>query len=81
MKSYPTTPLPPLIPDLKPVAANPAPESFVGLTSTDRAAREEILHRARAIWEGEGCPKNRELAHWLQAEMEILQVVKKPATA
>jgi hypothetical protein len=43
-----------------------------GLVATDRAAREEILHRAYAIWEREGRPENRHLAHWVQAEAEIM---------
>ena len=46
--------------------------SFAGLKSTDRAAREEILHRAYAIWESEGHPVDRELSNWLQAERGIL---------
>jgi len=45
-----------------------------GLTSNDRAAREEILHRAYAIWEHAGRPENRELANWLQAETEVFRV-------
>jgi hypothetical protein len=44
----------------------------VGLTSTDRAAREEILHRAYSIWENAGRPEKRELANWLEAEAEVL---------
>jgi hypothetical protein len=47
-------------------------ETFSGLTSNDRAAREEILHRAYSIWESEGCPENRQLAHWLMAEAAVL---------
>lgn len=46
--------------------------TFAGLKATDRAAREEILHRAYAIWETEGHPVNRELSNWLQAETGIL---------
>ena len=46
--------------------------SFAGCKSTDRAAREEILNRAYAIWESEGHPANRELSNWLQAESGIL---------
>lgn len=46
--------------------------AFAGLKSTDRAAREEILHRAYAIWESEGHPEHRELSNWLQAETGVL---------
>lgn len=46
--------------------------TFAGLSSTDRSAREEILHRAYAIWESEGHPAHRELSNWLQAETGIL---------
>jgi hypothetical protein len=45
---------------------------FHGLQLTDRAAREEILHRAYAIWEREGCPENRKLDNWLEAETAFL---------
>jgi len=45
---------------------------FPGMNSTDRAPREEILHRAYAIWESEGHPDNRGLANWLEAEAEIM---------
>jgi hypothetical protein len=42
------------------------------MKSTDRAPREEILHRAYAIWESEGHPESRQLANWLEAEAEIM---------
>jgi hypothetical protein len=42
------------------------------MNSTDRAPREEILHRAYAIWEKEGHPDNRRLANWLEAEAEVM---------
>lgn len=44
---------------------------LAGLRSTDRAARESILHRAYAIWEREGHPADRKLANWLEAEAEF----------
>ena len=47
-------------------------DEFVGLVCSDRAAREEILHRAYAIWEREGQPEGRKLAHWLEAEADVL---------
>ncbi len=30
----------------------------------------EIAKRAYQIWENEGCPNNRALDHWLEAEAE-----------
>jgi hypothetical protein len=51
----------------------PPRDDFAGLVCTDRAAREEILHRAYAIWEREGRPENRKLAHWLEAEVDVLR--------
>jgi hypothetical protein len=47
-------------------------DAFKGLKSTDRAVREEILHRAYAIWECEGHPHGRGLANWLEAEAEVM---------
>lgn len=44
-----------------------------GLTATDRAAREEIQHRAYAHWEQEGHPTSRHLEHWLAAEAEVIR--------
>ena len=46
---------------------------LAGLKVTDRAAREEILHRAYAIWESEGQPQDRKLANWLEAEAEVVR--------
>lgn len=46
--------------------------TFPGLRSFDRAPREEILHRAYALWENEGHPEGRALAHWLEAEAEVM---------
>jgi hypothetical protein len=42
-----------------------------GLTSTDRAMREEILHRARTIWEQRGRPTGVDLSIWLEAENKV----------
>jgi hypothetical protein len=50
----------------------PVPKDCVGLCVTDRAAREEILHRAYSIWENTGRPENHELANWLEAEAQVL---------
>lgn len=69
MKSYPTVLLPLIRDRIGPVGPT---DSFHGLKSTDRAAREEILHRAYLLWENEGRPENRALAHWLRAEVEMI---------
>ena len=50
----------------------PTVDAFAGMKATDRAAREEILHRAYAIWESEGHPPDRKLANWLDAEAGVL---------
>ena len=47
-------------------------KGFAGLKSTDRAAREEIQHRAYSIWASAGRPQHREMEHWLAAESEVL---------
>lgn len=52
--------------------AIPAREAFAGLKDTDRAPREEILHRAYAIWEREGRPADRKLANWLEARRDVM---------
>lgn len=64
---------------MNPPTTAPAPavydqsrDSFAGLKSTDRAAREEIQHRAYAIWLREGRPENRQAEHWQQAETEVM---------
>ena len=31
----------------------------------------KIQEKAYQIWEAEGCPENRELDHWVQAEKQI----------
>ena len=49
------------------------PLRAVGLSGSTRAAREQILHRAYAIWEGKGRPDNSQLEDWLQAEAEVLE--------
>jgi hypothetical protein len=78
MKAFFSTRLtPPLV--NAPSADLPAPPlaplrfNYPGLSSTDRAPREEIQHRAYAIWQSEGEPNDRALAHWLQAEAEVMQ--------
>ena len=43
-----------------------------GLTSGNRAMREEILHRARSIWEQRGQPVGMDLSIWLEAEAQIV---------
>jgi hypothetical protein len=48
-------------------------DAMAGLKPSDRAVREEILHRAYAIWERAGWPENRRLDHWLEAEADVLR--------
>ena len=38
-----------------------------------QSLRQWILERAYAIWEKEGRPEGRSLAHWLQAEQEAMR--------
>lgn len=45
---------------------------LTGLASTDRAAREEIQHRAYDHWIKAGRPDNRQQEHWLAAESEVI---------
>jgi hypothetical protein len=63
-------PLPLILDPVTP--STPGLKGFEGLLSTDRAAREEILHRAHSIWEAAGRPDNRALENWLAAEAEVL---------
>ena len=49
---------------------------FSGLKSSDRAAHEEIKHRAYSIWECAGRPPDCEEAHWLAAETEVMGEVE-----
>jgi hypothetical protein len=72
MKSYLSAGDLPLIRDRKPAIASPPLDAFPGMDSADRAPREEILHRAYAIWQSEGQPDNRKLANWLEAEAEVM---------
>jgi hypothetical protein len=51
---------------------NEALDGANGLRSTNRAMREEILHRARAIWEQRGRPAGVDLSIWLEAETQIM---------
>jgi hypothetical protein len=36
-----------------------------------RRTKQAIISRAREIWEQNGCPADRDLEFWLQAESEI----------
>ena len=51
----------------------PSVSKPTGFVMSGRAAREEILHRAHAIWEREGRPQNRKLDNWLEAEADVLR--------
>ena len=43
--------------------------------------QQEIGTRAYELWEKEGRPHGRDLAHWLEAERMIKQQATAPATA
>ncbi|HWL16333.1 MAG TPA: DUF2934 domain-containing protein [Opitutus sp.] len=72
MKSSPTVGASPLALTREIEHAPLGREAFPDMNSGDRAPREEILHRAYAIWESEGRPDNRALANWLEAETEVM---------
>ena len=76
MKSVTVSPPLPMILDPEVRVSPQRPDDFAGLVATDRAAREEILHRAYAIWESDGHPENRQLSHWLEAEADVLRQVR-----
>jgi Protein of unknown function (DUF2934) len=42
---------------------------------------ERVRRRAHEIWEREGWPHGRALEHWLRAEAEIRDAVKRPSRA
>lgn len=69
MKSHPSA----LVPAAAAFGPSPAPAQFPHMHATDRAAREEIQHRAYALWLEEGEPAGRAEAHWLQAEADVLR--------
>ena len=71
MKLYSSARDLPSVPGRERATASEVPDNFPGMNSTDRAPREEILHRAYAIWEREGHPDDRKLANWLEAEAEM----------
>lgn len=62
----------PIIVNPRTDGSSPTITVFAGLKNTDRAAREEIQHRAYSIWASAGRPNNCELEHWLAAEAEVL---------
>jgi hypothetical protein len=41
-------------------------------SATQPATREQIEARAYTIWENEGKPHGRDVAHWCQAKQEVL---------
>lgn len=45
---------------------NPAVESTV-----DKQVQDEIQRRAYELWEAAGRPSDGDLAHWLEAELQI----------
>jgi len=49
------------------------------MTSTD--IYERIRQRAYSLWERDGRPHGRQMAHWLQAERELAETVRRPKAA
>lgn len=43
------------------------------MTTVERGAHAEILHRAFSIWESKGRLETSQLADWLEAEAEVSQ--------
>jgi hypothetical protein len=41
-------------------------------TTHTELSRDEVARRAYQLWETAGCPAGQDLAHWLQAEEELL---------
>lgn len=72
MKSRPLAPVLPITFSAECGFSTPLLHTCAGLTAEDRAAREEILHRAYSIWEHTGRPEHQELSNWLAAEAEVL---------
>jgi hypothetical protein len=73
MISIPRSGALPVVGDSDSGGAQSAFDALAGLDGSDRAAREQILHRAYAIWEREGHPSDRSLAHWLEAENQLIR--------
>jgi hypothetical protein len=65
----------PLILDSEASVANAGVRGFHLSAVPDKAAHEEILHRAYSIWECAGRPRHCEAEHWLKAEREVLSEV------
>ena len=70
MKSY-FSRLLPLILDAPTGFSRGIRDGFVRARASVSVAPEEVFQRAYAIWEREGCPDDRQLDHWLQAESEL----------
>lgn len=49
------------------------------LIQYDEPTRDEIAACAYSIWENEGRPAGREIAHWLQAEAHLVATRKHDA--
>ena len=72
MKSLISVPPLPIILDARTSPSTTNAGKFERITDSGAPAREEIRHRAYSIWECAGCPANREVAHWLEAEAEVM---------
>ena len=66
-----TSPLP-IVLDARTSHSTTESAGFESLTNPGGPDHEEIRHRAYAIWECAGRPANCEVAHWLEAEKEVM---------
>ena len=72
MKTLISAPPLPILRDTRTSLSNTNSRGFESLTNPGGPAHEEIRHRAYSIWECAGRPANREVAHWLEAEAEVM---------
>lgn len=72
MKSLTSTPPLPILLGTRLSPPTIGSTGFESLTNPGGATHEEIRHRAYSIWECAGRPANREVAHWLEAEAEVM---------
>lgn len=47
------------------------------LTDEHAVTHEDIIRRAQELWRAQGCPRNCDLAIWLEAEAELQAIKKK----
>jgi hypothetical protein len=72
MKTLIPNPPLPIILDARTSSFTVNSAGFKSVTNPAGPSDEEIRHRAYSIWECAGRPANREVAHWLEAEIEVM---------